>query len=110
MVGDQPAIRIDALPDEGEALDLELPIASETGHADISYDHGAVLIQFRDTAPGGLAGNFLYRLPLQQASGEISWRCGDSVETEGELLVQLGEEFAATNVDNRHLPAYCRAP
>ena len=98
------------LPDEGEALNLELPIASETGHADISYDHGAVLIQFRDTAPGGLAGNFLYRLPLQQASGAMSWRCGDYLEDEGEMLVELGEEFAATNVANRHLPVSCRAP
>ena len=91
------------------SLDFELPLASETGHADISFDHGAVLVQFRDNAPAGLAGDFLYQLPLLQESGAMAWRCGDYA-VEGELLVELGEDFAATSVDNRHLPAYCRAP
>lgn len=97
------------LPDDAQTLDFELPLASETGHADISFDHGAVLVQFRDNAPAGLAGDFLYQLPLLQESGAMAWRCGDYA-VEGELLVELGEDFAATSVDNRHLPAYCRAP
>lgn len=97
------------LPDDAQTLDFELPLASETGHADISFDHGAVLVQFRDSAPAGLAGDFLYQLPLLQESGAMAWRCGDYA-VEGELLVELGEDFTATSVDNRHLPAYCRAP
>ena len=97
------------LPTDAESLAMELPLTTASGKAEVDLDNGAVIVRFNDSAGSGLAGTYLYLLPAQQGEGAITWLCGHAANGADDLLVEMSEDAATTDVPERYLPASCRS-
>lgn len=98
-----------ALPEDGNALGLPLPLQTADGSASIEFTDGAILIYFDDEESIDLAGEHLYLLPELDARGQLTWSCGHAaLNSDAEALTDLAAQVELASIEPRLLPAQCR--